>query len=199
MKKLLLTSALVAISAPAMAKPPLYLTIGAGVTHTSESDWDDGTDTGTFDIDNAANFAAAFGGVYNNARVELEVSYRSPDVSEITIDGVGSADIDGELKTWAFLLNGYYDFLEGNKFRPFVSAGIGAAHHKGEVSGGGVTFDSSDTVLAYQLGAGATYSVNEQVGIFGGLRYLGSSDADFDGLESEYDATEARAGLRFNF
>lgn len=203
MRKLLLTTALVLVSTPAMAEMPLYLSLGAGVTHTGDSDWSDGVDTGSFDIDSAANFAAALGVVLGNARVEGEVSFRNPDISEITLDGTGSADAEGELSTWTFLINGYYDFLEGQKFRPFVTAGAGLARHSGEIDAvGGLGTpgaDADDTVFAYQAGAGASYSVSENTSVWGGLRYLGSSDPDFDGLGAEYDAAEARIGVRFTF
>lgn len=204
MKKLLLTASLVALTTPAYAAVPYYLSIGAGVTHTSDSDWDDGTDTGSIDLSNAVNFAAAIGAnVSDNARAELEVSYRNADLDSITLDGVGSADLNGELKTTVVLLNGYYDFMQGQKFRPFISAGIGLARHSGTVDAvGGLGtpgVDATDTVFAFQAGIGASYAVSDQTDIWGGIRYLGSSDPDFDGLEAEYDAGEARIGLRFNF
>lgn len=205
MKKLLLTTALVCMAAPASAEVPYYLSVAAGITHTSDADWNDGTDSGDFDIDRTANFAGAVGAVFwPNIRTELEVSYRNADLNEITVDGVGSAELDGEVKTWAFLLNGYYDFtLPNTRFKPYLSAGIGAARHKADVDAvaglGTPGADASDTVFAYQAGAGASYELGNNVALFGGYRYLGTSDADFDGIETDYDANEVRLGLRFSF
>lgn len=210
MNRLLLTTALVAgtlLSVPAEASTrlPLYLSLGAGVTSTRDSSWDDDVgDSGKIGIDNAANFSAAVGtSVTPNIRTEFEVSYRNADLSDISLDGVGSASADGSVKTWAFLVNGYYDFMAGQKFSPYLSAGVGAAHHKGELTAvGGLGTpgaDGSDTVFAYQVGAGASYAVTPRTSLWGGYRYLGSSDADFDGVNAEYHANEFRGGVRFNF
>lgn len=204
MKKLLLTTALIGMSFPAMAEVPLYLSLGAGITHANDSDWDSAGLSGTIDIDNAANFSLAFGGgVARNVRTEVELAYRNANLSEISIDGGGSASLDGELKTWTLLVNGYYDFMEGQKFRPYLSAGLGAARHEGDISAvGGIGTpgaDGSDTVFAYQVGAGAGYALTDKTSLWGGYRYLGTSDPDFDGLSAEYHAHEFRAGVKFSF
>lgn len=205
MKKLLLTSAFAFISIPAQAgQVPLYLSVGAGLTHTQDSDWDATGFSGSIDIDNSANFSAALGSkVWKNTRAEFEVSYRKADLSNISVDGVGTASLDGDIKTWTFMANGYYDFLEGQKFRPYLSAGIGAAHHKGSISAvGGLGTpgaDADDTVFAYQVGAGASYTLSGSTDLWGGYRYLGSSSPDFDGISADYHASELRAGVRFTF
>lgn len=66
------------------------------------------------------------------------------------------------------------------------------ARHKGDVDAvaglGTPGADASDTVFAYQAGAGASYDLGNNVALFGGYRYLGTSDADFDGIETDYSS-----------
>lgn len=206
MKKLLLTASLVALSVPAFAAMPAYLSLGIGLTNTMDSDWDDGSfgDKGSIGIDNTANFSAAIGtSFFQNTRTELEVSYRKADLSDISLNGVGSASLNGELKTWSFLVNGYYDFPLKSKISPYLSVGIGAAHHSATIDAiGGLGTpgtNSSDTVFAYQIGLGANYALTNKASLWGGYRYLGSSAPNFGGLSAEYHANELRAGVRFNF
>jgi opacity protein-like surface antigen len=211
MKKLLMLAGALIISTPALAEtnsdtiPPWwYLSIGAGVTHTSDADWSGFGLSGDIGIDRAANLSGAVGArVWESVRTELEVSYRKADLSDISLDGAGSADAEGDVKTWAALINAYYDFLPAQDFSPYVSLGLGAARHHGELDAiGGLGTpgtDGSDTVFAYQIGAGASYSLTEKTALWGGYRFLGTSDPDFDGVSAEYDAHELRLGLRFNF
>ena len=94
MKKLLSTTAclltLVMLYTPAQAKEkvyddeqrstmnsfPIYLSIGTGLTMTSDSKWSDpAVGSGSISIDNTENFSGAIGTSFlNNTRTELEVS-----------------------------------------------------------------------------------------------------------------------------
>ena len=97
----------------------------------------------------------------------------------------------------------YYDFATDKKISPYLSLGAGFARHNAELNslaGISVTeIDESDTVFAFQIGAGASYDISEKTALFAGYRYLGSADPDFDTLEAEYDAHELRVGLRYTF
>lgn len=205
MKKLLLTTALTTLAIPAFANPVkmpsnYYVSLGAGLTATNDSDFDIAGVSGNIGIDNAANFSAAIGtSLTKNIRTEFEISYRDPDLNDIHINGGGSASLNGDIQTWAYLLNGYYDFNPINKFSPYLSLGIGAATHKGSISGGGITESSTDTVFAYQAGLGVNYALSPKTDLWIGYRYLGSTKPDFDGLKANYNANEFRGGIKFNF
>lgn len=212
--------ALMALSIPAHAETQgqWYVSGAAGWSIVPDSDftWSElstigSPTTGEFALDNGANFAAAVGAKVNqNLRTEVEVSYRKANIDSVSLDGVGDVetflaglgvpvDIGGNVKTWALLLNGYYDFMPESRFHPYLSAGIGLARHNAKLSIGGVSDSASDTKFAYQAGAGASYDLTSQTALFGGYRYLGSSDPNFDGVDAEYDAHEIRVGLRFSF
>lgn len=203
MKKLLLALTLTILPVAAYADNlPVYVSVGTGITMTEDSSWSEsGVGSGSISINNAENFSGAVGTSFlKNTRTELEVSYRSADLSQISLNGSGSAALTGSsVNTWTYLVNGYYDFLEGEIIRPYVSLGIGAATHDGTLHSTTLTTSADSTQFAYQAGLGATYSLTKNVGIWAGYRYLGTSDANFDGVKASYGANEINAGLRYNF
>lgn len=207
MKHLILTTSLCSLlTLPAMAATPFklptsfYVSLGAGLTKTNDSDWDSDGLTGNFGVKDTGNISAAIGtNITKNIRTELEVSYRKADSTSFSIDGVGPVNLSGNVKTWAYLANAYYDFMPDKKFNPYVSVGLGAAHHTGTLIGGGISDSGSDTVLAYQAGLGANYALTDKVGLWAGYRYLGSDKPDFGDLSAKYNANEFRGGLKFNF
>lgn len=181
-----------------------YVSGKIGFTKTSDSDWKDSGLTGNIGVSNAANFAVAVGvNVTPVIRTEFEISYRNAGLDDITVDGVGSADLSGDLKTWGFMLNGYYDFMTESVVSPYITAGLGVLRHDGEidaVGGLGVTgVEGNDTTFAYQLGFGAAYDLSDKFVLDGGYRYLGSSDIEIDTTSYDYDAHELRIGLRYKF
>lgn len=220
-KPLLIALAGVALATPAQAETlsNWYVSGAVGLTSTNDADFDwpdlaaipGSPTTGDFELDNTVHFAGALGAsLTDHIRTELELSYRKADIDQTNLDGIGDVEaflagagvptgISGEVKTWGLLANVYYDFMPEQKFSPYVSGGLGAARHSGELTIGNVTDDASDTVFAYQLGAGASYDIAENTALFGGYRYFGTSDADFDGLEADYDAHELRIGIRYGF
>ena len=197
---LALTGLSITTAAQADESRKWYVSGAVGVSFTQDADFVDTASTGDFEIDETVNVAVAAGRqITDNIRAELELSYRDADIDTFNVVGTGSASVDGDLQSTALLVNGYYDFRAGKKFRPYLSAGAGIVHHDGEVSGGGVTLSDNDTVFAYQLGAGASYAIADNTSLFGGYRYLGSSDPEFDTLEAEYNSHELRLGIRYQF
>ncbi len=172
-----------------------------GLTKTNDADYSDSTGfTGDFEIDNAINLSVAAGrNISDRSRVELELSHRKADLDQLTIDGTGSFDLTGDLKTTTAMVNGYYDLIGGKKFSPYVSAGLGFAKHDGEIVAGGISVNEDDTVLAYQVGAGASYDIASRTALFGGYRYAGTADPEFGTLDADYDAHEVRVGVRYDF
>lgn len=182
----------------------LYGSLSGGMTMTQDSDWSGGGLNGKISLDHGAHFAGAVGVRVNpHFRTELELSYRRADLSDITVSGVGSATLSGHLDTWGLLVNGYYDFMPDQKFNPWLSAGLGMAHHNGSVSNvGGIGVPSTsadDDVFAWQIGGGVDYNIAKSTALFAGYRYFATADADFEGLEAEYGAHEIRFGIRQSF
>lgn len=190
----------------------VYLSASLGHTTIQDSGFTDSSlanvglpTSGEFELDRAISFAGALGTrLTPHFMAEVEVSYRNADIDTASLDGIGDLEdfglsVGGEMKTWALLVNGYYDVLPDQQISPYVSLGGGFARHSGELTIDNVSADESDTVFAYQVGAGVNIDLGSGVGLFGGYRYFGSADPSFDTLDAEYQAHEIRVGMRHTF
>jgi len=207
LKTALFTSAIalcITATAPTIANAKdMYVSGQLGISSTSDADWSEAGINGDISLDGTVSFAGSLGMRYNeNIRGEIELSYRNADLDQLSVDGLGSIDVPGELKTTTALLIGYYDFRAGEEFRPYISLGVGAAKHDVDIPLTALTaaaYSNDDTVLAGQLGAGASYAINDNTSLTGGYRWLTSKDMTFDGTSFDYDAHEIRFGLRYQF
>lgn len=142
----------------------------------------------------------AIGHAYaNGARAEVEVAYRANDLDKISVSGLGSGSIDGEMTSWGVLLNMFFDFDTGTAFKPFIGAGVGYANVDLEIEGE----SEDDNVFAYQLMAGCGYAVSPVVTLDVQYRYFASDDPEFSDagmtVDSEYMTHNIMFGLRYNF
>lgn len=159
--------------------------------------------SGSYDRSHAATFAGALGLRLNNSwRVEGEVSYRRPDMDRIDFDGAGSFDLGGDLGSWLYMVNLYYDFnYVWNNFRPFVGAGIGLAWHDAtidDISGLAVDASNDSLDLAWQLGGGLKYRIDDGLAFTGNYRYIGTTDLDIMSYNADYSAHEIRLGVEYD-
>jgi len=193
-------------AAGAMAQSSrLYLAGYMGLNITSESQFIESSTParGAIEFENGASFAGALGlRLSKNLRVEGEVSYRKADISNVDFSNAGSFNMNGDIATWLWMANVYYDFdVSWKNFEPFVGAGLGLAHHTGTIhDSSGLARDASDSSygLAWQLGGGAKYRVSPDMAFVGGYRWLGSTDAQFDSYEMEYGGHEIRFGIEYD-
>jgi OOP family OmpA-OmpF porin len=91
------------------------------------------------------------------------------------------------------MANGWYDVDTGSQWVPFVGGGIGAALVNLDVqsiAGVATPFDETDTVFAYQFGAGLGYKVTPNAIVNVSYRLFGTTDPEFsdgvDTVEAEY-------------
>jgi len=122
------------------------------------------------------------------------------NVSTIVADGQGSNG------TLAFMVNGYYDFMAGERFSPYVGVGVGYADTNIEFSPSAVPIaDAGNGGFAYQGIVGATYNITEDMGIFADYRYFARDKVNLDltllpgSLEVENVAHLFNVGFRVNF
>jgi len=156
--------------------------------------------THNINIDNGEAFSISAGYVFNkNFRLEGEIPYQKNDLLNVTLGKKGKqkADINGNVKSLAFLANGYYDFANRTKFTPFVTAGIGVSRIEFNDKDYDVTM--KDTVFAYQVGAGVSYAMTENVSLDGTYRYFGTSDPRELGVSMNYSSHNVYLGARYNF
>jgi len=96
-------------------------------------------------------------------------------------EDTGIAGAGGKYKQTLLGVDALYLFSR-EKFRPFLVAGLGAAHNKVDYSGVGLTDDSKTSWMA-NVGVGAQYFFNEAFGIQADLRQVWSK-ADYKPVES---------------
>lgn len=157
-----------------------YASGSAGSTTLSDSDFTDtftaGNATGEVDFDRGLGLAAAVGHAWGNFRAEGEISYRKNDLDQVTVDtitvagvlftGLGTFDMEGDYKSLGFMANGWYDFDTGGNWVPFIGGGLGVAKLSLDIesiAGIATVYDESDTVVAYQFGAGIGFKVTPTV------------------------------------
>jgi opacity protein-like surface antigen len=174
-----------------------YLSGNIGSVSTSDSDIKYGENTGELSFDSGFSATGALGHTLGRTgRVEAELGYRINDIDKLKVDGLGTTANHGEITTISLMGNAYWDFATGTDFTPFVGAGIGVANIEAEIDQIG---SDDDTVLAYQLIAGGSIAVTENLHIDLQYRYFSTSDPDFDGLEAEYNTHNLMVGLRLHF
>lgn len=194
----LFTMALILAASYASAEGP-YVSGNIGTTMSNDATTSIVGISGNADIEYDTGFS--FGGALgydlgNNTRVEGEVAYRTADLDRVSGPG-GSFALTGELNVFSFLVNGYYDIKVDAPVTPFITGGIGFANT--EIADGDDSVD--DNVFAYQLGAGLSYAVDNQMTIDFGYRYMSTSDPEFEEsgvtMESEYGSHNFYVGLRY--
>jgi opacity protein-like surface antigen len=190
-------ASILAFTTSSSAADSWYVSGGAGLSMLADSEITstEGADSasGKISHDNGFAMMGAIGKTFGDFRLEGELSYRKNDLDTIsytsaTIDGQTfavseSAGAGGDLASLAFMGNAYYDLNNNSAWTPFVMAGVGMAHHTlniDSLSGEALNYDESDTVFAYQIGAGVGYSVTEKDKVTLQYRLLGAADATFD-------------------
>ena len=200
MKRIIVVSACLLLflsSSYAFGADGPYFSGNIGAAFLTDSDISGGGEDGELSFDTGFAVAGAIGTSIDSFRVEGEVSYQSNDIDEVSIDGLGSVDIDGDVTALSLLLNGYYDFSNDSAFTPYLTAGIGYSNV--EVDFDDLGGSENDSVFAYQLGAGVGYAVTDNVTIDAKYRYFATEDPDFDGVDAEMASHNIYLGIRVNF
>ena len=123
----------------------------------------------------------------------------------------GTQDIDGNFSMLAFMANVDYDFDTGSRWVPYVGGGLGVATISvdTETDTGTSLVDDSDTVFAYQVGAGIGYEFPLEEGrsitVSLDWRYFGTQaptfkgDVSGDDFEATINGHDIGIGLIYGF
>ena len=140
-----------------------------------------------------------------------------PAKEELENAAKGEKKLDGGVSAFAFMVNAYYDLNLDGKLVPYVGAGLGVLNLSTDVESaegvttGTVLIDDSDSVFAYQVGAGLGYKIGElgggsDVTLSVDYRYLASfEDPEFIGeltgdiVETEFSGHHIGGGIRLAF
>lgn len=214
---------------------PNGFTTGAGTTVPAGTPLPAGTSVGwTTEFESGDSFGIAYGMQFAGGfRGEIEYSKQDNDVEthrgvtvldNLNIDGEDAAilitgsdnlgasvgaivgDGRGSVEADYFMLNGYYDFNPEATFTPFVGVGIGYvdADITFNPSGVGIV-NSSESGIAYQLSAGASFALSDTIDLVGQAKYRASEDFEVGttlfpaNLDIENSSTNFDVSVRFKF
>lgn len=135
----------------------------------------------------------AFGlGFDNNFRLEAEIGYQA-----VGNNGEYGSNLDTNLSTQLILANACYDISLSDVVTPYITAGTGVAIVNPPFG----ALNSAQKSLAYQLGAGFTVPIGENVKLDARYRYVVTPkvilDPAFD--NGKLSSNTILLGLRFNF
>lgn len=202
MSRILTIIALLAVLGPAQAVAGPYVSASGGAVFLADSDLEGGGldgveaefDTG-FGVTGAVGWASDAATI-GTLRTELEVGYRTNEVDKFSGPGGTVSAGDTDLRALSGMVNVALDLSASPLFEPYVMGGIGLANL--EVDFDDFDVDEDDTVFAFQAGAGINVPVGV-VTLFGGYRFFGTSDPEFDGVEAEYNSHNLEVGVRVGF
>ncbi len=193
------------VSAAQAQTSRLYFAGYMGLSTHTESDFSESTTAlhGDVEFKNAFSIAGALGlRLTPQWRLEGEISYRKADMDRVDISNLGSFELGGDLKTYLYLLNMYYDInFDWKNFQPFLTAGIGLASHEAQIddlSGNLVDAGDDSMGFAWALGGGLKYRVNPDVALSTNYRYIGTNDLETDSYDVEYTNHEFRLGIEYD-
>jgi len=197
-KVVVLTALLISCySVGAMAAEGPYLSGNLGITMPTDSDISEGGVSGEITYDTGVAIGGALGFNFDVGRLEAELGYKTADIDEVSVNGLGSASANGDWSILSFMANGYFDFNLNPAVKPFVMAGIGMANVT--LDSNDLDVDDSDTVFAYQVGVGVGFALNNKVTFDVSYRYMGTQDPEIDGVDVEYGSHNILAGVRVKF
>jgi opacity protein-like surface antigen len=196
-KVALLVGFCVCLSTPAMSADGPYLGVNVGITMPSDSDISDPSGNGRISFDSGVALSATIGQKIGIGRLEAELGYKKADLKKVFVDGLGSAAVNGDISVLSLMGNGYIDFGANPSIKPYIMAGIGGAKLK--LKSSDMDADEEDNVFAYQAGVGCGIAISKDVTFDVSYRYMGTSDANFNGTEVTYGSHNLLGGLRFSF
>lgn len=143
------------------------------------------------------SFDVGFGiGIADNVREEIEFSYFYNK-----IDDVGGNDFSGKQYTFSTFFNTIYDFNQIEiPFTPYLGAGIGLVSTRAKGTGMNLKDDS----FGYQILAGITYNIKDNIFLDLGYKYLSSEHSDIVGngnnkVKFDNDYHLFRVGINYKF
>lgn len=206
---------LLCLSIPTLTAADTYFSLFGGYTDVDDADFQIAPGTVSTAFDGGYGLGAAFGkrlgagSDRNSWRVEGELAYRSNDVDSHSLGGASLPGATGKFTSTAVMANVLIDFNAASTFSPYLGGGLGLANVSAD--GFGVAaipsvVDGDDTVLAYQLIAGAGWDVSPKTELFAEYRYFATDDLNVTtsaatgslATDLSYKSNNIFVGVRFN-
>jgi len=148
-----------------------------------------GTNIGAGFDDTGLGFNHSIGYQFRNSlSTELEFSYKGRDFR---------GQVDGDMTSKSFLINGIYSFNIRKFYTPYIGYGVGFAFHEASIGSVG---DRADSTLAYQLKMGVDMDFSRKISLLLGYRYFTTNNPKFDGYFTGEAASHGiETGIKFHF
>lgn len=206
MRRILAITALLSVFGATHAAAQPYVSASGGAAFLADSDLElNGIGGVEAEFDTGFGVTGAFGSAWDTVtlgtvRTEVELGYRSNELDSISGPGGTFSGGDLELNALSGMANVALDIDTGTMFQPYVMGGLGLANV--ELESDDANFEEDDTVFAFQAGAGINVPLGA-VTLFGGYRFFGTSNPEFedqgDELEAEYNSHNLEVGIRIGF
>jgi opacity protein-like surface antigen len=187
MKKLLLpilVAGMCAVPSLSNAATNPYVSLSGGLGFMNNSSVNGVSDAIEYKTGYLVN--GAVGLKSDSYRLEAEVGYHRNSLDNVT---------DENLSIWSFMANGYLDYdMREEGISPFVMAGLGVASASWNWPGG----SDSDSVFAWQVGAGIGIKASDKVTFDVAYRYFSTADPTLDGYKISIGSHNILAGLRID-
>ena len=148
----------------------------------------------SLDAETGFGLSGAAGYRFDDARIELEIAYNNNNVEGITVNDLDEIPLDGDIESFQFMLNGYYDVPTQSRFSPYIGGGIGVAtltvdDVEVDVPGlGNLALDDTGASFVFQVKAGVGYEISDRASAFLGYRLYGLPGQNFEAFEADFDA-----------
>ncbi len=236
-KRIILTCVLsLALSIPAFAADNgFYMGLKFIDSIQSSGDISTGGGANLFDVDNYTQNTVG-GGVFVGydfypmhqvpVRAEIEYAIRTNSETEYDLKGgvrsalaAAGADVSANLKVQTNLqtlfMNAYWDFHNDTAFTPYIGGGLGLGFIQSEyeisASGAGMSGSGSEnftnTVFAWNAGAGVAYAITDNLSADLAYRFVGlgyhENEKTIEGVKAKVGmapyANEFSLGIRYTF
>ena len=198
-KSLLVAGALAAVL-PTMAHAQWYVSGEAGASLNQKAKVTGGGNDYTTSYDAGAAGLAALGYSFGAPKLEVELGYRSNDISK-----VGTNNASGNVGQFSTMVNGLYDVNANGVLHPIFGIGIGAGHVDADnvTANGSPSYGANDWKFAYQGIAQLGYDITSNIQAKVDYRYYSTLDptAGINGtsLKGEYHDHTVLVGLTYKF
>ncbi|MBO8092776.1 MAG: porin family protein [Prosthecochloris sp.] len=152
----------------------------------------------TVDFDSGITFAGAYGADYGDYRAEVELGYQKNDIASSVefYDGdpnYEEYEMAGDMSMITIMGNAYYDISLSENVDLFLTAGAGAAFVSFSDVGyvddidNDYQYNFEATAFAYQIGAGLSMPLADNIMIDARYRYFALADFTIDDTANFWD------------
>jgi opacity protein-like surface antigen len=187
-----------------------YLSLNGGMSTLNDAEAQEPGVVIDFKSDSGLALTGAVGYNFGHVRMEAELAYQQNDIESLDLyepqGRLKDIMASGETSSVSGLLNGYYDFINISSLTPFVTAGVGFT--KVEMKNLGMFVNNEfievegtpdGTAMAYQVGGGFSYALNNKLSFDLKYRYFAAVDLELDNVEFEYSSHNFYGGFRTSF